>query len=391
MPKSRTYHPLRRLSALIAVAGCWGATVPAHPQSIAASPARPALHILWDQELLSSPSPAMDVRWASDHTVFVAWFRHGVSELALDGKFTARRNLFPDINTLGSLPVDFLAASTDYVVASSIFKTLGFRARAAGNGRVSIARVPIGIVQSLDLAGNRLLLLGDPVPKANLGAGVVWLGPLTHTPAQDLKPILYDVAGARAPNLVNCAHLLLGAARFLPDGSFIVVPGFQPGAHLFGPSGRLLRSWDTLELGLDADIGCPGITDEKIAEFGRSAGARGAYVNQYHVLDGVLPLAQGPGLIVRSVVDGKVHWQVVVLQPAGHLVYDVPFTGGLPYDRLRGDVQGDRIVLLLGPHEFDKVEQGKPFAYKPTHLYVAELPRILEAPAQTGPQEGRQQ
>jgi hypothetical protein len=81
---------------------------------------------------------------------------------------------------------------------------------------------------------------------------VAWVGPASEHPAQDLKPLpLYDAGGAKSPGLVNCIELLLGAARFLRDGSVLVVPGFQPGAHLFSADGRLLRSWDTTALGLD--------------------------------------------------------------------------------------------------------------------------------------------
>ena len=346
----------------------------------------PALRILWDQEMLSDPSPAMDVRWASDRSVYVVWLRHGASELALDGRFTVVRNLFPDARSARYQPFDFLAASSDYIVASSNALTLGFRTRPheqpEGVANVLITRASVGNVEAIDASGDRVVLVGLPNAWATDSAGVAWLGPLTRYPARDLKPILADVAGVGTPTLLNCNHLMLGAVRFLPDGAFFVVPGFQPGAHLYDASGRLLRSWDTRALGLDADTGCAGIAMDQRKEFGISARARGAYLNQHHVLDGVLSLPQGPGLIIRSVAEGKVHWQLVVLRAAGNAVYDVPLTGRLPYDRLRGDVSGGRIVLLLGPHEFDKFEKGD-HAYKTTHLYVAELPPVLEAPSQT--------
>lgn len=343
--------------------------------------------------MLSDPSPAVDVRWASDRSVYVAWFRHGASELALDGKFTVARNLFPDASSARYQPFDFLAASSDYIVASSNALTLGFRTRPHGQpegvANVLITRASVGNVEAIDLSGDRVLLVGLPNVWATDSAGVAWLGPLTRYPVRDLKPILSDVAGVGTHTLFNCNHLMLSAARFLPDGTFLVVPGFQPGAHLFDASGRLLRTWDTRTLGLDGDTGCAGIAMDQRKEFGISAKARGAYLNQHRVLDGILPLPQGPGLIIRSVAEGKVHWQLVVLRGASSAVYDIPLTGSLPYDRLRGDVSGSRIVLLLGPHEFDKFEKDQPRAYKTTHLYVAELPPFLEAPAQTGQERGR--
>jgi hypothetical protein len=378
------------LPTVLAVAVCLAAmaTAPAHTQQIEDPPKisiPPAahlqpLHVLWDQALQSNPSPAMDVRWASDRTVYVAWLNHGVSELALDGNFTALRNLFPDAAGKWKsryLPFENLAVSKDYVVASSRFNTLGFRPSQGRKGRVVITKVAVGIVEDLDLSGNRLLLLGNPEMKTTPTGGVAWLGPLTAHPATDLTPILIDAGGAHTPSLVNCSDLALGGVRFLPGGTFIVVPGFQPGAHLFDPSGRLLHTWDTKALGLDADAGCAAITTEQLNRFGTSAAARFAYINQHRVVDAVLPLAQGPGLLIRSVVDAEVRWQLVVLQSGATIAYDVPFTGTLPYDRLRGDVHGNRIALLLGAHDFDA---HKP--YRRTHLYVAELPQVGERPVE---------
>jgi hypothetical protein len=258
----------------------------------------PPLRILWDQEMLSDLSPAMDVRWASDRSIYVAWLRHGASELALDGKFTVIRNLFPDARTAKYQPFDFLAVSNDYVVASSNARTLGFRPRPHGKpegvANVLITRASVGNVEAIDISGDRLVLVG------------------------------------------------------LPD------------------------AWVT---------GSAGVAI--------SAKARGAYLNRHRVLDGILPLRQGPGLIIRSVAESKVHWQLVVLRAAGTVVYDIPLTGTLPYDRLRGDVLGSRIVLLLGPHEFDKFEKDQPHAYKTTHLYVTELPPVIEPLAPTDQERGR--
>jgi hypothetical protein len=385
--RPRGHAVVRRWSLLLAAVACALAVVPAHTQKlpVSAPPAPPALTILWDQEMLSVPSPAMDVRWASDHTVFVAWLRNGVSEVALDGKFTALRNLFPDASAADPsayLPFDLLAVSNEDVVAASRWNLLGFRTRAAGS--FVMHRVAASLVQGIDVSGGRLLLLGDPVPLAHehAAAGIAWLGRLSDDLEHDLQPVLTDFAGVHTPTLLNCSSFLVGAARFLPDGSFIVVPGFQPGAYLLDATGHLLRTWDTKALGLDVDAGCAAITSAQRMEFGVSAKARGAYLNQHRALDGILPLAQGPGLIIRSVADGQVHWQIVALQANGTIAYDVPFTGSLPYERLRGDVRGNRVVLLRGPREFDIFAKGQPHVYKTTHLYVTELPRVVAPPAQ---------
>jgi hypothetical protein len=383
-PRRRAILVAAALCCLLACAAVWsGTTAPLAPSRSGSPP----LTILWDQELLSDPSPAMDVRWATAQSVYIAWFRHGVTQLALDGNFTALHELFPGATTQ-SPGFDVLAVSQQYIVASSRWTLLAFRSPPQERGgNFVITTVPVGLVQDIDLSGNRLLLLGAPEPVGQpLSGGVAWLGPLTDHPMTDLKPILYDISGVKTTNLGHCSRFIIGAARFLPDGSFVVVPGFQPGAHLFDSAGQLLRTWDTKALGVDGDAGCSSMTDEQHYELGVSSKARGAYINQHRVVDGILPLARGPGLIVRSVAEGKVHWQIVVLQAAGTVTYDVPFTGSLPYDRLRGDVQGNRIVLLRAAHEFDKKTPS--YKYPTTHLYVAELPQVVDQPAD--PQAGRE-
>jgi len=201
---------------------------------------------------------------------------------------------------------------------------------------------------------------------------LAWVGPLSAHPAKDLQPLpLYDAGGAKSPGLVNCEELLLGTARFLPDGSLFVVPGFQPGAHLFSATGRLLRTWDTTALGLDA-LDCAHLSAADHVRFGRSPQARFDYLNQHRVLEEVLPLKEGPGLLIRSVKDGKVTWDLTVLQSGERVLsYAVPIAGELPYDRLRGDVRRNRIVLLRAAHGFDKLAPP----YRANRIVVAELPQ----------------
>jgi len=49
----------------------------------------------------------------------------------------------------------------------------------------------------------------------------------------------------------------------------------------------------------------------------------------------------------------------------------VPIAGELPYDRLRGDVRGNRIVFLRAAHGFDKLAPP----YRQNRIVVAELPQ----------------
>jgi hypothetical protein len=367
-------RPDRQRWPAFALAGVLAAVALAAAPSPDRAPTTGALRILWDQELPPYPSgPAMDVRWASNRTVYLAWALEGVTETSLDGKFSRVRTLIADPDRRFR-SFDMLAASRSHLVTSSQFRTMAFRPTARQeSGFVTITRLRIGIVEALDVSGTQLLVLGNPDWEGLSPQGVVArLGPLTEHPEKDLEPLsLRDIGGAGSPSLANCSRLPLGGARFLPDGSFMVVPGFQPGAHLFSSSGRPLRTWDTQALGIDA-IDCLGISKDQAHLFANSEPARFSFLNQRRVLESILPLEEGPGLIVRWVAGGKVHWELKVLQSGARvLTYQIPFTGELPYARLRGDAANRRIVLLLREHGFDHV--GPPF--RPTHLFVAELPR----------------
>jgi len=362
--KTRLRAPLLLCAALlVALVALGNVSAPTHG----------TLRLVWQEDLPPYPSgPAMDVRWASDQTVYLAWIKEGVTETALDGKYTRLRTMIAD-------PVRFmrdfeiLATSKEFVVASARFRTFIFRpAPSQPGGVVTITKTTIGIAQDLDLSGNRLLLLGNPQWSSAPAPSIAWVGPVSGHPEKDLKPLpLYDSAGSKSPGLVNCSELLVGGARFLPDGSVLVVPGFQPGAHLFSPEGRLLRTWDTTALGLDA-LDCAHLSAAEHQLFGRSPRARFDYLNQHRVLDGILPLKEGPGLLIRSVKDGKVAWDLKVLQSGERVLsYQVPVSGELPYDRLRGDVRGNRIVLLRAAHGFDKLAPP----YRANRIVVAELPQ----------------
>jgi hypothetical protein len=94
------------------------------------------------------------------------------------------------------------------------------------------------------------------------------------------------------------------------------------------------------------------------------------------VLDDILPLPQGPGLLVRSWgADGRVHWTLKVLQTDGIKTFAVPVVGRRSFDRLQGDVRDGRIVLLLSASGF------------PTRPAAGDLPAeilLMELPVSRG-------
>lgn len=349
----------------------------------AGPPTHRTLRVIWQQELPPYPSgPALDVRWASDATVLLAWLKEGVFEVALDGKFSPVRALIPDPEHRFR-GYEILAASPEYVISSSAFKAMAFRLHARqSTGLVAIKRAPIGIVEGMDLAGHELALLGNPTLLPAPNGAVAWLGDLSEHPERDLKPLpVYD-HGATNPEtwesrtLANCSTLQLGSVRFLPDRSLIVVPGFEPGAYLFTSGGRLLRSFDAGVLGLDTAGDCAAMGKDEKAKLAISAAARFDFLNKHRVLDDILPLPAGPGLLIRSVAEGKVHWELRVLESGERVsIFQVPITGELPYERLRGDVRGDKILLLRAAHGFD-FSKKSPFTSD--LVAVAELAQAAE-------------
>ena len=334
-----------------------------------------SLRILREQEVPSSPSPALNLRFASDETVYLSRLHDGVTEVSLDETLTARRQPIPDRDTLHMrFPMmERLAVSPQFFAVASLMADYGFRPRTpAADGTFRFTRLHVWSVASLDLFGDRLLLLGDPTPRALAGwqeskGGIAWIGPLSSHPERDLKPFLYDVPGAPPLSLLRCMSLELGAVRFLPDGSYVVVPGVKDGVYLYSKTGTLLHTWKNQALGLDAPD-CADMDQKREDELNGSYPARFEFLNRHRVIEEILPLAEGPGLLIRSVVAGKVRWALTVLHGDQVTSYPVPITGDLPYDRLRADVRGGRLAFLRTWHGF-----GPAAVFRPGHLYLAEF------------------
>jgi hypothetical protein len=315
---------------------------------------------------------ATDIRWASDASVYVSWDRDGVAEVGLDG--TWRRALVPNLKALGGIQhYTHLAVSSRSLAVASHNWTLAWRPLQANPRReVLFQRRQIPITNDLDLSGERILLMGVAEREETFAprGEVAWLGTLA-TGLKDLKPVLLDVGGPGAPNYFNCRTQSVGAVRFLADGSFVIAPGFQDGIHLYSAGGRQVRSWTNAQIGLDSHPDCARMSKKDGERLGTEAGW-GPWLNTHHVLDEILPLPQGPGLLVRSWgADGQAHWTLKVLQPEGVKTYAVPVAGRRPADRLHGDVRNGRIVLLLSASGFPWSWDSANF---PAEILLLELP-----------------
>lgn len=338
-----------------------------------------ALRLLRTVPLPRGHSIATDIRWSAPDSVFVSWESDGVAEVSLDG--AKRRELVPGKRMLGLLKhYDHLGISGGKLAVASINWGMAWRPfSGTPGGKVLFQSLDIPITLDFDLLDDRIVLLGlaqhareSNPPRFAPQGEVAWIGTLAGGP-KSFRPVLKDAGGAGAPHLEACDSYPIGAARFLPDGSFVVAPGFQSGIHLFDAQGKEIRSWTSEQVGIDGHTVCSTMTEAEAADFAKEGEFFERWLNSHRTLDDVLPLPQGPGVLVRSWgADRRAHWTLKVLRPDGVTTYEVPVQGRRPFDRLRGDVRDGRIAFLLS-------DSAYPYPRSATDLdaeiYLMEFPK----------------
>ncbi|HVT14951.1 MAG TPA: hypothetical protein VHQ90_02070 [Thermoanaerobaculia bacterium] len=339
------------------------------PASLPPAPPIPAgLRILSEVTLPSALARACDIRWAGERSVYLGLGVDGTVEVRLDAAGAAAKEVIPGRSKPGGFSATHrIAASAKYLVAAGPAFWVTWR-RLDDPVRSDAA---FEAIQAIDLRDGQLALVGarrDERGKFGADGAIAWTGSLDKR-LTDLKPLLYDAGGPGAPTMNRCLGAELGATRFLADGSLFVLPGVQPGASLFDREGKLVRTWDTAALGIDAD--CTGLSEAVAAHLAASYEQRQVWINQRHLVDAVLPLPEGPGLLVRRVEKGRTRWDLKVLRREGPVkTIAVPLEGSSEFFALGGDVRAGRIVLLL--HE--KTLRGREH----------QLPRTIEASLPAG-------
>ncbi len=321
---------------------------------------------------ITLPTPAFeratDVRWAGERSVYLALEVDGAVEVNLDPANLSPKEMIPgSMKPDGFWGVERIAASSRFFLGAGPALSLTWR-RLEDPARVEQAFEGI---QAVDVRDNRLAILGvrrDEQREVGKDGAIAWTGSLDKN-LEDLKPVLYDVAGPGALAMNRCFIIPLGAVRFLANGMLAVVPGVQPGVHLYDPQGKLVRTWDTASLGIDAD--CASLSEEQYLRFAARAADRHAWVNQRQTVDALLPLEQGPGLVVRRVGGGRTRWVLELLRDDGTVAtYGIPIEGGSELFHLKGDVRSGRIVLLL----YEETLRGSGKERSAPRLFVAQLP-----------------
>jgi hypothetical protein len=293
-----------------------------------------------------------DVRWLDDDTLLLAGPSSGLVKLPLRGG-AEPIVVIPSDNRGGAgiWMAHHIGASPPILAVGSVLYSMAWKNVETGETAIDVAFE--GLVD-MDIRDGRYLVLGLKRRGEAIApdGAIVWLGSLSP----DLpvaRAVHYSVSGPGAESMERCATETLGHVRFLADGTFLVVPGGEPNAFLYEGTGELLQVWETAPLGID--VLCD-IDMETAVRFGREPTTRWQWANRFTIVDEVLDLPRGPGLVLRSVIRDEPSWRLVVLQREGPpQEFAVPIEAISPWSRLRGDVRGDRIVFLrweewvLGP------------------------------------------
>lgn len=312
------------------------------------------------------PAPlvwAFDVRWDSASSVLITAGQMGIFEVLTDTPDQPPRQVTPRNGEPGGFWLSTrLGSSPTNLVTGAPGRSYYTTTRSKYEPRQEV----LDTIADLDLFGDQLLILGswrDENGAYTPDGAIAWLGPV-GAGQKGLRPVLYSSYGPGARGMGECGNLGLSGARFLADGSFVLVPGVEPGIFWYSKSGELQRTWESSAIGLEDE--CKpmlGITGPIRID----PHAQNQWLGQRRVVDEILPLAAGPGIIIRERHGAEIHWRMAMLTIDGKVSWlDLPLKGSSTYSHLKGDVRGSRIVFLV-------VEHGKEIQ-KP-----AAVPRIVLA------------
>jgi hypothetical protein len=285
-----------------------------------------------------------DVRWAGASEVYVSEGKRGVVRIPIDSP-SHGTSVLPG-GDRGGFPVSGMIAvgQKDLLVAAH----LGVVGWIPLDGTAQKIRYKTLLtVMDIDAHGDTAAVLGadrgDLLGLARDGT-IAWIGSLSKGLSQ-MRPLMKGRSEPGGKDMARCGILETGAIRFMTDGSLVVVPGAEPGIYRYSAAGRLMQTWDTEPFGIVDNC---SIDDEELHLLARDFARRNEWFASRIILDDILPFASGPGLLLRRVENGVTKWDLVVL-PYGKGKPEripVPLVMPTPRAHVRGDVRGNRIVLL---------------------------------------------
>lgn len=300
------------------------------------------IRILSDRVLPGPGAYALDVRFAKADAVYVTTIEDGVLEIDTAHVNQSKNVAYPRVEGERCFSCSELAASPRYVVTAFPAGGLSWKEISDSHGNP----VPFDAIVDIDVRDDRLLLLGSRREgKAWAPDGAIaWMGTLSKRLA-DLHPVLTSGQGPAAMVMGRCGFINPGAIRFFPDGSYVIVPGVEPGVFLYSASGQLLYTWQTDRLRIFDRCEVP---EEQRLLYMKDPEARMQWINRSRLVDEVLPLPEGPALIAREAKNGTTRWQMILLRKnLPPRTIDLPFVANTDAAYVRADVRGSQIVFLV--------------------------------------------
>lgn len=286
---------------------------------------------------------ARDVRWASPSDVYLAAGREGIVRVRLDGS-PARGKTVTAAEGVRSPIAGMVGAGNAHVLYGSQLGEVGWvpltgAGKAGDKGLLTVV--------DLDAWNDTAVILGadsGPVQGLARDGAIAWVGSFSKN-LTDLRPIMKGRSKPGGKDMARCGILETGRARFMRDGSVVIAPGVEPGLFRYDRDGKLLQTWDSEPLGIIDDC---WIAEKDLLLLARDFAARIDWYASRVIVDDILPLADGPALVLRRVERGVTKWDLVTLPYRGKSQrIPLPLTLPNPRGHLRGDVRGDEVVLLL--------------------------------------------
>ncbi|HYH09078.1 MAG TPA: hypothetical protein VEK11_18665 [Thermoanaerobaculia bacterium] len=289
---------------------------------------------------------ARDVRWASDTEVFVGTGKRGVVRTRVDS--TAHPHLVVAGAERGGGPTVIagrLGLAQNHILFASGMGMVGWSPLAGTTRKVE--QKGLVALMDVDARGDTAAILGadsGPVQGLQREGTILWIGSLSKNLA-NLRPIMKGRSKPGGKDMARCSILETGALRYMPDGSLVVIPGVEPGVYRYDANGKLMQTWDTDPLGIVDDCWIP---ESDLLLVARDFGERIKWYASRVTLDEILPTANGPAVVLRRVEKGVTKWDLVTLPYKGRSErIALPVTMPTPRAHVRGDIRGNRLVLLM--------------------------------------------
>lgn len=305
---------------------------------------------------------AQDVAWGDEGSLVLASPRTGVHEWPLAEGAEPRRVISGTLDPSGAevWHPRMLAVEEGVVVTASPVFAVAWKTRGedALSGQAAFAGPT-----AMDLDTGQLAVLGfdqDDQGRSAPDGAIAWIGSLGDD-FEQREPILFSADGPGVQRMGRCAALYAGQLRYLADGTLAIVPGVEPGVYQVDRKGRLLRTWQSETLGIDADC---QLSDAQFDRIRLSEVPRWQWINRHRVVDEILPLPAGPGFVVRRRDADATRWDLVRPAPDGTVERcRLPFESKTERTRLAADLQDGRLVFLLWSYAFpigEDREQAEP-------------------------------